>query len=415
MLYLRYLTVILTLSAAAMAQTFSSGSTGADGTLDLSAGDLTVVLPASGVLNYTTVNIPVGRTLTFQNNLTNTAVVVLAQGTVNVAGTINIQATGSAPGPGGFYGGAPGQPGLGPGGGQPVWTDTSIENGTWVGPLSLVPNIGGSGGGGISACVTANDAYGGHGGGAITIASSTSISMTGGILADPSNGIQVKNTGCNFPFNFTYGASGAIRLVSNAVSVSGNLSAAVARLEAPLGNVAYTGSGVAPVISPINPEIVPTKPPSLTILSIGGYPVPSYSGSSFSSIDLLLPNQMADPIPVVVQGTNLPVGSPVAVNFSGSPNATSTTANLAGTSATSTATVYISNLNRAAVSYLFVSATFDPTLIAQYVPQKGPNAVSKIELAAAIAQKTQYRFFRLDGSQVPFDRLSAQLRHALGF
>jgi hypothetical protein len=227
--------------------------------------------------------------------------------------------------------------------------------------------------------------------------------MTGGILADPSNGIQVKNTGCNFPFNFTYGASGAIRLVSNAVSVSGNLSAAVARLEAPLGNVAYTGSGVAPVISPINPEIVPTKPPSLTILSIGGYPVPSYSGSSFSSIDLLLPNQMADPIPVVVQGTNLPVGSPVAVNFSGSPNATST------------ATVYISNLNRAAVSYLFVSATFDPTLIAQYVPQKGPNAVSKIELAAAIAQKTQYRFFRLDGSQVPFDRVSAQLRHALGF
>ena len=32
----------------AMAQTFSSGSTGADGTLDLTAGDRTVQLPESG-------------------------------------------------------------------------------------------------------------------------------------------------------------------------------------------------------------------------------------------------------------------------------------------------------------------------------------------------------------------------------
>jgi len=153
----------------------------------------------------------------------------------------------------------------------------------------------------------------------------------------------------------------------------------------------------------------------LTILSIGGYPVPSYSGSSFSSIDLLLPAQLADPIPVVVQGNNVPVGSPVTVNFSGSPSATSTTANLTGTSATSTVTVYISNVNRGAVTYLFVSATFDPTLIAQSVPQKGPNAVSKIELAAAIGAKTQYRFFRPDGSQVPFDRVPSALRQALGF
>jgi hypothetical protein len=67
------------------------------------------------------------------------------------------------------------------------------------------------------------------------------------------------------------------------------------------------------------------------------------------------------------------------------------------------------------VTFLFVSATFDPTLISQTVPQKGPDAVSKIELAAAIGEKTQYRFFRLDGSQVPFDRISAELRRALGF
>jgi len=59
------ITMLLALSLAAQAQTFSSGSTGADGALDLTAGDREVQLPESGVLNYTTVNIPEGKTLTF--------------------------------------------------------------------------------------------------------------------------------------------------------------------------------------------------------------------------------------------------------------------------------------------------------------------------------------------------------------
>jgi len=184
------------------------------------------------------------------------------------------------------------------------------------------------------------------------------------------------------------------------------------RLEAPLGQVADTGGGTAPVIAPINPLIAPTKPPSFSIVSIGGYPVPSYSGGSFNSIDLMLPTQLQDPIPVLVQGTNIPVGSSVTVNFNG--GGTSTTASLAGTTATSTATVYISGLNRSAVTFLFISATYDPTLISENLKQTGPDAVSQIELAAAPGQKTQYRFLRRDGSVVELANVSVDLRRALG-
>ena len=71
------------------------------------------------------------------------------------------------------------------------------------------------------------------------------------------------------------GGGGAIRLVSNSVNVSGGLSAAVVRLEAPLNALIYTGSGTPPVLSTINPAIVPSNPPLLTIVSIAGSPVPS--------------------------------------------------------------------------------------------------------------------------------------------
>ena len=279
---------------------------------------------------------------------------MLATGAVNIAGFIDVGGGGSVPGTGGFYGGDPGLPGLGPGGGQPG------QAGQWVGPLSLVPIIGGSGGGGSLGCPR-----GGGGGGAIAIASSTIITVFGLSRIDAGGGHP--------PNPCPAGSDGAVRLVANSINVSGYIAGAVVRLEAPLGQVSYTGLGTPPVISTVNPVITPTRPPSITIVSIGGYPVPSYSGSSFSTIDLLLPTQLQDPIPVVIQGTNVPVGSPVAINFSGSPSATSTTANLAGTNATSTATVYVSSLNRSTVTFLFVSATFDPALISRNLQQDRPK------------------------------------------
>jgi len=132
---------------------FSSGSTGADGPLNPTV-NTQVPLPDSGVLNYTSVNIPQGVTVTFKRNTANTPVVILASGDVTIAGTIDVSgsagaATGAAGdgnqgddglpgkgGPGGFDGGRggtassdnpgvssnpnvknPGGSGLGPGGG----------------------------------------------------------------------------------------------------------------------------------------------------------------------------------------------------------------------------------------------------------------------------------------------------------
>src|SRR5438094_398941 len=115
------LSSFLFVTLAVHAQSFSSGSTGADGALDLSSGDRVVQIPESGVLNYTTINIPASRSLTFKRNSRNTPVVVLAQGNVLIGGVIDVSAPSTSsnpvttPGPGGFYGGQPGMPGFGPG------------------------------------------------------------------------------------------------------------------------------------------------------------------------------------------------------------------------------------------------------------------------------------------------------------
>src|ERR1035438_919403 len=100
-----FIAVSLVVTLPSWAQTFSSGSTGADGALNVTSDTVTVPLPASGVFNYTTVNVAAGATLQFTNNLANTPVIMLAQGDVNIAGTINISANGQYPGPGGFDGG----------------------------------------------------------------------------------------------------------------------------------------------------------------------------------------------------------------------------------------------------------------------------------------------------------------------
>ena len=174
---------IVALSLAAFAPgisfAFNSGSTGADGPYGPTA-DAELQVPPSGVLNFTTVNIPAGVTVTLKRNVTNTRVVILASGEVTIAGTLDLRGkkapdSGAAGGgntaddgqqgpggPGGFDGGRggragadhPGPPsnpnpnnlggaGLGPGGGEGGITYLNsfpcITNATAV--------IGGTGGG----------------------------------------------------------------------------------------------------------------------------------------------------------------------------------------------------------------------------------------------------------------------------
>jgi hypothetical protein len=407
-----FATISLAMMIPAWGQTFSSGSTGADGALDLTSGSQTVQVPPSGIFNYTTVNIPAGQTLSFINNLTNTPVIMLAQGNVNIAGAVDLSTSGSTPGPGGFYGGDPNTPGWGPGGGQ------AEQSGTWMGPLSLFPNIGGGGGGGHygAGCNSSGSTWGpsiegGGGGGALTIASSGAIAISGTISA--TGGTNYAQT-CFWEFHGTTGATGALRLVANLINVSGSVSASAFRMEAPTGSNSFTGSGTSPVIATINPQIVPTNPPSLQIVSVGGYTVPPNSGSSFSTIDLLLPNQLPDPIAVVVQATNVPPGSPVTINFSNSSSATFSPANLTGTTASSTATLYVSSLNRGSVVYLYVFTTFDASQVSKNINPFDPAAVSNIEVASVLGGRTRYRFLQRDGTEVSPSNLPFDLRLVYG-
>ena len=87
-------------------------------------------------------------------------------------------------------------------------------------------------------------------------------------------------------------------------------------------------------------------------------------------------------------------------NFSGSANATFTAGTLQGTLASSTATLTISNLDRPAVTYIFVYATFDPPMTSQNLNPKGKDQVAKARLEAAPGAKPKFVFLRKDGSEI---------------
>ena len=265
--------------------------------------------------------------------------------------------------------------------------------------------------------------YGGGGGGALVIASSQTITITNSGI------IRANGAGVECPFGGAGGgAGGAIRLVANAINAAGAFEAVgsgafnfqgfngVIRLEAPVATMNFSGSSTpAAGLFQINSLIVSTAVPSLSIVSIGGFPVPSFSGSRFDTYDMLLPNQLTDPITVVVNATNIPVGTQVKVGFvNGSPNATSTSATLAGTLQFSTGTASISNLDRLAVTYLLATATFDPPLSAMRFNPKGRNQVAKIRVESVPGAKPKLVFLRRDGTVVDATKIPKRFLEEVG-
>jgi hypothetical protein len=419
---LKILTLILTFCFSIDAQ-YNSGSTGADGALDLT--QLTcpnnicrVQLPESGVLNYTTINIPSGKELQFKSNSRNTPVILLAQGDVLIGGGIQLSApglitnpvaAGNIPGPGGFYGaGVANSPGFGPGGGN-----STQQNGIWRGPLSLVPIVGGSGGASFGS------GRGGGGGGAITIASSTQIviAVSGAItawggIANPS----FASGSC--------GSGGAIRLVATSLNIAGQLKATsyfcgpdhngVIRLES--NTLEYTGSAnPLATQAAINPSVASPTAPILSIASIGGFSVPSNAGTRLDLIDILLPTSLADPVNVTINAQNIPTGTTVQIGFlSGSPSGSSNPCSLSGSLASSSCTATVSNLNRTGGTYLLATAAFTPPGgVGRYNP-KGRDHVAKIKLEAQLGAKARFTFLRADGTVVDPKVISKQFLQEFG-
>lgn len=454
---LALLLVLACAAATVRAQNnFSSGSTGADGAFNPTS-NVTIVAPESGVFNYTTVNIPAGVTITYARNTTvDKPVIILAQGAVTIAGTINLDGKlgnangfGGLGGPGGFRGGAGGYgfdqtfsgvPGEGPGGGGGGTGSATInlpgagggggygtmgnpggsgtvggQSGARFGTVTLLPLIGGSGGGGGACFTNERGGAGGGGGGAILIASSTSITLDGTILARGGGG-NVGSAGGGG------GSGGGVRIIANAVTGGGNVNVSggnsagafrsysggsgaqgLIRIEAFDYNSFAGSSTPTNIISFALPHpVVVTNGPSLRIASVGGVNSPTAPLGSLQGVpDIVVPTTQANPVTVAIEGANIPLGTVVQTTVTPSRGGRTTVSStgLAGTEATSTATASVTL--PAGISVISAAATIDLTTTASARPLiMDGERVDRIEVAATFGRASEVTYVTRSGRRI---------------
>jgi hypothetical protein len=445
--------------------TFNSGSTGADGAFSPSPGATPVQIPPSGVFNFTTINIPVGVTVTFLRNAKNTPVTMLAQGNVTIAGTINVDGrspnsvrgggigavggfngggggfgvsglttaiTGDGPG-GGSGGSFPASGGVGGGGGAGHAVVGGGGGGSGSGPGTggpvygtgtLVPPTGGSGGGGGGG--HGNNQWvgtgGGGGGGAILIASSGTITFNSGVIvargATGGNRIDLNVCGTGGG-----GSGGAIRLVANTISgaasldVTGALGGGGSSCGAPGGAggfgfiriQAFDLGNFTPSVNPndtraitvLRPPSVLETVPQLRIGSVAGVvPIDPPVGSLAGPPDIVIPTPQTGPVDVVIQATNIPVGTVVQVTLTPDIGTrTTVSATLAGTQASSTATASLT-LPTSGQSVISAGATIDLTLSKANPLFINGDRIDRIEVAATFGAASEVTYITRSGKRI---------------
>lgn len=442
---------LIFIASHAPAWSFNSGSTGADGAFNPTE-NVEVQLPADGKLNYTTVNIPAGVTVTFKKNVANTPAYLLATGDVTIAGTISVNGTdGSAitpgkGGPGGFDGGiggpsnGDGGKGLGPGGGNPARAYSAAyagsggggygasgatgcgynygTGGSTYGNVRIIPLPGGSGGGGGAGNNYAAGG-GGGGGGALLIASSGTITITGAITA---NGGKGGNSSGMNAGSGGGGSGGAIKLMADRITGEGSISA----VGGSGGTTAYVGgaggrgrirfeantvtrsAATTPSYTYSYPGTVfVTNVPSLRIDSIAGVNVPESPTGKYGTPDITLPFTTTNPVTVSISATNIPVGTQVTVTsvpeYGSSTSVTST--GLVGTDASSTTTVSIT-----------LSATYQCILMAQatYTIQSAmyyeDERIEKVRVASRMGGESETVYITESGREIRSAELFARLQ-----
>ena len=364
------------LSNSVFAAPFSSGSTGADGAF-APTQNTALVLPPNGVFNFTTVNIPAGITVSFQNNGTNVPVTILATGDVDIQGTIDIRGgnaeamkagvgsfiqQGALGGPGGYTGGRGGDPGKqpgaagqGPGGGEGGGGGCTADSGAPMGGAGagfagtgvagyckkngpgttlkgnggaaygtsvMLPLVGGSGGGGGAGAVNTtgtSGAGGGGGGGALLIASSGTVRLAGSILAQGGAGGGFGSNCSAWQFGQSGGAGGGgsggiVRILAQSYQGSGAINVAGG-----LGGCAsYSGWWVGGSGSQ---GYVSVETPRAGTLSLNGLPslaITQIGGQAVpanptGSGDISLPLTQANPVQVDIAARYIPPGTALKV------------------------------------------------------------------------------------------------------
>ncbi|MFN5961543.1 MAG: hypothetical protein ACK5CW_08690 [Verrucomicrobiota bacterium] len=307
------------------------------------------------VFKYTSVNVLAGKKLTFKNHATRAPVVWLVSGNVTIAGTVDLSGESYAaagitfhptsqplggrlaePGPGGFRGGAAWRggdvrqaPGFGPGGGTsgasgfdsgpnaPKSGSYGPGNGVAYGNPSLIPLIGGSGGGGGQLEPFPNAGTygwgGGGGGGAILIGASGSVFIE--------SGASVSALGGNgFP---GAGSGGGVRVVCTDLLGAGSISAAGgnsfgSNTPGSIGRVRIervaTSSALTVTPAPSTVDLIdgataqiwpPSGAPEARIVSVNQIQAPADPNSMFGAYtpDVVLP--LVSSVNVIVETINV--------------------------------------------------------------------------------------------------------------
>lgn len=363
------------LSSASPSMAFDSGSSGSDGVLNPNV-DTLVTLPPSGILNYTSINIPVGVTVRFSRNGLNAPATLLVSGNATIAGTLDVSGE-AAPdsngagngniaddglpgkgGVGGFPGGSGGKPeavpanarvaqaGIGPGGGRPSPTATAncyggggsfgdrgaasgcgAQQSDAYGNPDLLPMVGGSGGAGGNAYVSTGGGGGGGGGGALLLAVTGSLQVSGSILANGGAGGRVGNTYTDGGNPGGGGSGGAIRLVATSLGGNGAISATGGRVGS-WGNSspnAFASVGRIRLEAETFTRTAATTPPytqgapgALVVTGVPTIRIASVAGQNAPAEptgngDIVLPADAPNPVAVGLATTEVPLGTTISV------------------------------------------------------------------------------------------------------
>lgn len=450
----RWECVILCLVAAMLAHTpsafaFISGSTGALGAL-APVSNTTVILPPDGILNYTTVTIPSGVTVTFQPNSANTPVTLLAQGNVTIGGQLYVNGAnglvatpagstvqlGGIGGAGGYRGGQGGQkglannsgaPGQGPNAGSSGRFDAVVTaNGNYGAEsafVSLIPLFGGSGGGGGTGDATLWGTSGGGGGGALLIASSTQIIVqtTGTVAANGGNG-PIYTLDCS-PYSGGPGSGGAVRMVAPQITVQGGVSAVgggggcvagvggPGRIRIECTTCALIGTNPAASLSnalgPVAPASTPPliNVPTLTISTVGGLSVPANPNGVYTAADVSLPIGTVNPVPITLIASNLPVGTVFTLRVLPASGAETlfVSSPTSGTFGSSTATATV-RFPSSQISLLHAYANV--ALSASVAPQLDGESADRMVIVAVAGEPSRSMFVTPSGRLFSVDPYS---------
>jgi hypothetical protein len=137
--------------------------------------------------------------------------------------------------------------------------------------------------------------------------------------------------------------------------------------------------------------------PSLHIVSIAGKNVPENPNGSFGTPDILLPGNTSNPISLVVQAVNVPVGSQVTVKAHPQVGSTATGSGpLAGTLESSLATIDL-NISTAYSTVITASVAYQLT-VALYLDGE---RVESVRVAATLGGASEMTYITESGREIP--------------